>query len=342
MKAVHDIGKAVAPMLKVGGGPDDPLLAACEGIDWAKSGPAGAQQYRGGLVGGTAWFFSNESMQDRLDYLFVDEAGQVSVGNLAGMSYSTTNIVVLGDQMQLGQPIQGSHPGESGMSVLEYYLAGHQTIPADKGLFLGTSWRMHPGICRFISEAVYERRLTAKAHTRNRRILVPEDAARITKEAGILFVPVEHTGNSQSSEEEVEVIAEIVDELLGRTLIGDDGAPAGALTLADHFLFVTPFNMQVRKLQKRLGADARIGSVDKFQGQEAPVVIVSLCSSDGEGSRGIDFVLDRNRLNVAVSRAQSLAIVVGSPGLGRAMPQSVESMRRLNLFHQMLHFAKHE
>jgi superfamily I DNA and/or RNA helicase len=116
-------------------------------------------------------------MANRLDYLFVDEAGQVSVGNLVGMARAAKNIVLLGDQMQLGQPIQGSHPGESGTSILEYYLAGRQTVPPDKGLFLGTSWRMHPEICSFISEAMYERRLSAEAHTANRRILAPPGTA---------------------------------------------------------------------------------------------------------------------------------------------------------------------
>jgi superfamily I DNA and/or RNA helicase len=131
-----------------------------------------------------------------------------------------------------------------------------------------------------------------------------------------VFVESHHAGNRQSSDEEVQLIVELVGELIGRTRLGDDGIPTEkGLTLAD-FLFVAPFNMQVRKLERALGPEARVGSVDKFQGQEAPVVIVSLCSSDGDGSRGIDFVLDRNRLNVAVSRAQSLAIVVGARAWG--------------------------
>jgi predicted RecB family nuclease len=337
MGEVYEIDPEVGPMLKIGDSDVDPLLMKCPLIQWAR----GAQDadYQQGLVGGTAWWFSNECMMDKLDYLFVDEAGQVSVGNLVGMARAAKNLVLLGDQMQLGQPIQGSHPGESGASILEYYLAGRQTIPPDKGLFLDTSWRMHPRICGFISEAMYERRLSTEAHTANRRILATPGKGRITVDAGIVFVEACHTGNRQSSDEEVELILELVAELLGRTRLGKDGMPiAGGLTLED-FLFVAPFNMQVRKLERALGPDARVGSVDKFQGQQAPVVFVSLCSSDGDGSRGIDFVLDRNRLNVAVSRAESLAIVVGSPGLGLAVPNSLESMRRLNLFHQLVNFS---
>ena len=339
MQAVHQINPLVSCMLKVGGAETDPMLLDCPGIKWARGGEDGLGAYRDGLVGGTAWFFANEGMRDELDYLFVDEAGQVSVGNLVGMAQAAKSIVLLGDQMQLGQPIQGSHPGESGTSILEYYLAGRQTVPPDKGLFLGTSWRMHPEICGFISEAIYERRLSAEAHTANRRIIAAPGKGRITTEAGIVFVEARHLGNRQSSDEEVELIVELVSELMGRTRLDDGGMPIDeGLTFAD-FLFVAPFNMQVRKLERALGPDARVGSVDKFQGQEAPIVIVSLCSSDGDGSRGVDFVLDRNRLNVAISRAQSMAIVVGSPGLGLAVPSSVESMRRLNLFHQLVHFS---
>ncbi|OYW20171.1 MAG: hypothetical protein B7Z55_07675 [Planctomycetales bacterium 12-60-4] len=292
------------------------------------------QAYIGGMVGGTAWFFSREGMAGQLDYLFVDEAGQVSLANLVGVAPSARNLVLMGDQMQLGQPIQGSHPGESGLSVLEYYLSGHATIPADRGLFLDVTWRMHPAVCSFISEAVYESRLLSAPHTTNRIVNRPSDVATlINRPAGLQFVPVEHDGNQQGSDEEVEVIVKLVAELALCTLTDEKGDPAGLVNIAKDILIVAPYNLQVRKLEDALPSGTRVGSVDKFQGQEAPVVIVSMCTSAGElGGRGLQFVLDQNRLNVAISRAQSLAIIVGDPRLAQVACGTVGDMCRLNLF----------
>src|SRR5207247_4714624 len=141
-----------------------------------------------------------------------------------------------------------------------------------------------------------------------------------------------HEGNTQGSDEEVAVIRKLVDELLGREVTNQQGQVAGRLQLED-ILFVAPYNMQVRKLSRALGPRARVGSVDKFQGQEAPVVILSMCASPGEfGPRGSAFLLDMHRLNVAISRAKSLAIVVGDPRLAQVLAGSIEEMRRLNLF----------
>ena len=142
-----------------------------------------------------------------------------------------------------------------------------------------------------------------------------------------------HEGNAQGSDEEVEAIKKIVEELVGRKLTGEEGEPAGVVSVSDSILFVTPYNMQVRKLKRALPEGARVASVDKFQGQEAPVVIVSMCASPGEfGGRGMQFILDKNRLNVAISRAQSLAIVVGDPRLAESPCKNIEDMRRLNLY----------
>ncbi len=323
--------------LKVGSDADHPFFAAHPGAACAKGGKAGVAAYGGGLVGGTAWFFANEGMRGALDVLFVDEAGQVSLANLVGMAPSARSLVLLGDQMQLAQPIQGTHPGESGQSALEYALAGHATVPPDLGVFLDTTWRLHPEICAFVSGAVYEDRLQPESHTVHRRIRLPADGGTLVpKEAGILFSAVEHEGNTQASDEEVERVVAIVDELLGRTRTDRDGKPAGQVGL-DDILFIAPYNMQVRRLADRLPAGARVASVDKFQGQEAPIVIVSLCASPGEaGPRGLGFVLDKNRLNVAVSRAQSLAIVVGDPRLALAPVASIADLVRQNLLCRLL------
>jgi superfamily I DNA and/or RNA helicase len=160
----------------------------------------------------------------------------------------------------------------------------------------------------------------------------------VLTEAGIVFVPVEHDGCTQSSDEEVEVIERIVAELLGRTVVDQHGGPR-SMTL-DDILLVAPFNMQVRCLRQRLGKAAKVGSVDKFQGQEAPVVIVSLCASSlDEAPRGADFLLSPNRLNVAVSRAQALAVVVGSPALLAARPRSIDEMKLVNLLCRLEQYA---
>jgi predicted RecB family nuclease len=284
----------------------------------------------GWFVGATAWGFSRDDVVDTLDYLFVDEAGQVSVANLVGMSRSAKNLVLMGDQMQLGQPSQGVHPGESGLSVLDYLMHEMPTIPPDRGVFLGTTFRMHERVNAYVSEQVYESKLHSDPST-NLRTLKLEGALRYPlREAGIVYWPVEHQGNSQSSMEEVEVVVDAVKELLKQSLSISSESPR-LITLKD-ILFVAPYNHQVRKLQEALGVGAKVGSVDKFQGQEAPIVILSLCSSDAmESPRGIEFLFNRQRLNVAVSRAQSLVIVVGSPALIQCEAKNITDVPRLNM-----------
>lgn len=320
--------------IKVGGDAGDPFFKDCPGVTHIESSSGAFAAYHGGVVGGTAWLFSRTEWIGGLDYLFVDEAGQVSLGNLTAVSRAASNLVLLGDQMQLEQPTQGSHPGESGLSALNYYLHGHATIPETLGLFLPQTWRLHPDICRFVSDLVYEGRLTSAPGTELRRILPPAEQPRNLPrlETGIVFDPVIHDGNVQASDEEVERIATLADALLGREYTDHTGQVVGRLDWKD-LLFVAPYNMQVQRLRARLGAKARVGSVDKFQGQEAAVVFVSMCSSFGEyGSRGIEFILDQNRVNVALSRAQILAVVVGDPRIATTPATSIDAMRRLNLY----------
>jgi predicted RecB family nuclease len=282
------------------------------------------------LVGGTAWAFSAPEAVDQLDYLFIDEAGQVSLANAVGMAPATRNLVLLGDQMQLRQPLKGAHPGDSGKSVLEYLFDGHATIPADQGIFLAETYRLHPRLCDFISGAVYENRLLPVANTASRVIQVPAGAKHVPIEAGLLFLPVQHDDNTQASDEEVAAIVGVVGDLIGRTL--QRGGAASVSLTRDDILVVAPYNLQVRKLEAALPG-IRVGSVDRFQGQEAPVVILSMCASNGEASaRGVEFLFNLNRLNVALSRAQSLAIAVGHPDLARTRITSVEQMRLVNMF----------
>lgn len=284
------------------------------------------------VVGGTAWCFSAKNAAEKFDCLFVDEAGQVSVANLVGMARAAKNIILLGDQMQLSQPIQGAHPGDSGLSVLDYLLEGNSVIQRDRGIFLDRTWRLHPDLCRFISETFYEGHLLPRAGTEVNKVIVHTGKpGRVPIESGLLYVPVVHEGNSQSSPEEAKEIKAIVGDLLGRSFTAAGGKISGKIKL-ENILFVAPYNMQVN-LIRRVIPGAKVGSVDKFQGQEAPVVIVSMCASEGEiSTRGLDFLFSKNRLNVAVSRAQCLAIVVGSPVLARSRCASLKHLMLCNTF----------
>lgn len=288
------------------------------------------------VIGATAWGFSREELENAFDYLFIDEAGQVSVANLIAMSRSTSNIVLMGDQMQLGQPSQGSHPEESGLSILDYLLHSRPTIPEDKGVFLGTTYRMHSAVNKFISEAVYEGKLETVLDNDNQLIAVPQGYhGLLNKEAGIIAVPVLHEGNTQASDEEVEKIVSLTKELLGRTFNAKNGTQK--IIDWDDILFVAPYNYQVNKLKAALGDKARVGSVDKFQGQEAPIVFLSMCaSSANESPRGLNFLFDKNRINVAVSRAKCMAIVVYSPTLLDSVPTNIEQIAMMNIFCQLV------
>ena len=276
-------------------------------------------------------------MADKLDYLFIDEAGQVAVANLVAMSRSAKNLVLMGDQMQLGQPTQGTHPDESGLSILDYLLHDSPTISEEMGVFLGTTYRMHPSLNSFISENIYEGKL--QPHPNNERRIIKVPAAyegKLNKEAGIIYIHVHHEGNTQASDEEVAEVKKLTSELIGRTLITADGYRE---VTWDDMLFVAPYNYQCRKLKEALGSQAKVGTVDKFQGQEAPIVFLSMCTSDAsESSRGLDFLMNKNRINVAVSRAQTLAIVVGSPTLGNTVVSNIEQLKLVNLVNSLLSY----
>lgn len=277
------------------------------------------------LVGGTAFHFCQENA-GAFDYLFVDEAGQVCLANLVAMGHCARNIVLVGDQMQLPQPVQGVHPGETGLSCLEYLLQGRATVAPEQGVLLDTTRRMRPEICQLISEAMYDGRLKSHSLTEERKILDPPEFSA----AGTLHVPVAHHGCRQSSAEEVEVVSAIVERLLGGRLRDEYGAER-VVGLND-ILVVAPYNAQVNLLKRRLPAGAQVGTVDKFQGQEAAVVIISMATSEGsDAPRGTEFLFNRNRMNVAISRAQCLAILVCGENLLRLVAGNVEDLARLDL-----------
>ena len=307
---------------KVGGGEDGYPDGFLE-ITRAQSNddPALTQAH---VVGGTAWFFSRDENVQAFDWLFVDEAGQVGLANMAAMGRAARNIVLVGDPRQLPQVIQGAHPDPVNLSCLDWMLRDHATIPADRGIFLPTSRRMHPEVCGFISEQVYEGRLTSHPDTAHQRV-----TGTMLPEAGAFWVPVAHEGNAQIAQEEVAAIGKAVTELLGGSWTEKDGSTR-PMRETD-IIVVAPYNAQVNALRDALPLGVRVGTVDKFQGQEAPVCLVSMTASSAEEtSRGMEFLFSLNRINVAVSRAKGLALVFGAPRLREAKCNSVEQMQLVN------------
>jgi uncharacterized protein len=287
------------------------------------------------LVAGTAWAFSREKVdvhaaERPIDVLFVDEAGQLALADVLAVGTAARSLVLLGDPNQLPQVSQGSHPEGSGRSVLEHLLGEHETVPPERGLFLAETWRLRPELCAFTSDAYYDGRLG-----------YADDAARRSLAAGNgpVWLATEHEGHGQSSPEEADAIAAAVAELLGTPFTDETGdtRPLGAQDV----LVVAPYNAQVRQLRLRLGDEIAVGTVDKFQGQQAPVVFVSMASSTSEEApRGIGFAFDPNRFNVATSRAQCRAVLVCSPALLDADCATVAQMRLVSAVCRFVELAR--
>jgi len=283
------------------------------------------------ILAGTAWLFARPELRASRDVLFVDEAGQVSLGHLVAMATSARSVVLVGDQMQLSQPIQGAHPRDSGQSALDYLLQDNRVVPPERGIFLAKTWRMHPDLCDFVSAAVYEGKLTAEDGCAKQRLVLAEHAHPALEPTGITFHPVAHSGCRKRSQEEADEVLRLFDSLVGQRVVDRKGRER-AMTMND-VLVVAPYNMQVNLLRSVLPDGARVGTVDKFQGQEAEAVIVSMATSGADDMpRDASFLLSRNRFNVAVSRARCLAVLVASPGLLDLVANSIEEMRLANLF----------
>jgi len=289
------------------------------------------------VIAGTVWLWARPELNDTVDVLFVDEAGQMSLANVLAASPAAKSIVLLGDPQQLDQPQRGVHPPGADASALSHLLNGRSTIGEDQGLFLSESWRLHPDVCAFTSELFYDNRLMSR----------PENATqRINNEGpvngtGLRFVSVVHNGNQSESPEEADTVENIVQGLLrnGTTWTNKRGETA-PLSLND-ILVVAPYNAQVSALAQRLPAGARIGTVDKFQGQEAPVVIYSMATSTPEDApRGMEFLYSSNRLNVATSRAQCLTVLVASPALFEVQCKTPRQIELANAFCRYLEMAR--
>jgi predicted RecB family nuclease len=278
------------------------------------------------VVGGVSWLWAAEAAFESVDVLFIDEAGQMSLADVLAVSQAARKLVLLGDPQQLERPLKGSHPEGAEKSALEHLLNGEKTIPPHMGFLLPESWRLHPEVCQFTSSVFYEGRLGSHP-TAESRVL---DGHTWLNGAGLWFVPVAHEANRNSSPEEVETVAQIVESLLKPEVGWFRGVGNRRPLTQDDILIVAPYNAQVADLLLRL-PKLRIGTVDKFQGQEAPVVIYSLTTSSPEDApRGMEFLYSLNRLNVATSRAKSAVVLVGSPRLFEPECQTPRQMQLAN------------
>ncbi|MGE3961901.1 MAG: TM0106 family RecB-like putative nuclease [Dehalococcoidia bacterium] len=289
------------------------------------------------VAGATTWSWAREEMEASVDVLFIDEAGQMSLADALAASLAAESVVLLGDPQQLDQPLQGTHPPGAERSALAHVLDGASTMPAAVGLFLDGTWRLHPAITDYTSEVFYEGRLHSHPGRDRQRVAAPDSPL---DGAGLRFVPVLHRSNSSESVEEAGAIEEILDALLvpGATTVNAAGE-AEPLS-ADDVLLITPYNAQVRLLEEVLGS-LRIGTVDKFQGQQAPISIYSMATSSAlEAPRGMEFLYSLNRLNVATSRAKSVAVVVASPELLLARCRTPRQMRLVNALARLVELAR--
>lgn len=324
--AIDNLMEALAPMI------DDPgSLYRVEGAKARKRDgitpirPADLSSLvvrdHGLVVGGTIWNGSRPDLAGGFDYGFVDEAGQFSLANAIALTNSCRNLVLSGDPQQLSQPLIGSHPPGAGRSVLEHLMGQAEVVDPDHGIFLSKTYRMHPKLASVVSAISYDSQLHSSDGLDRLELL---DHSPLPKN-GLVYIPVEHSGNTYRSLEEVEVAKKVSEFLLGRSWIDKFGIERPVTPR--EILAVAPYNAQTNALSAALSGFAEVGTVDKFQGREAPFVILSLSASDGESSgRGVDFLFSTNRLNVAISRAKVMTVIVGSPALIETKPRTLDQL----------------
>jgi uncharacterized protein len=298
-----------------------------------KPGDLASGEYN--LVGGTAWLWANQTTrQHPVDVLIVDEAGQLALADAVAATNGARNMILLGDPLQLSQVAKAEHPGGAGASVLQHVLGDHLTIPNTKGVFIAKTWRMHPDVCEFISRQIYEGRLSSD-----------ESCARQTTVfgTGLRWLEALHERRSTESVEEAELVAAQITEMIA-TPWSDRHGRVADLAPRD-FMVVAPYNDQVNLLRERFERDPRlsgvqVGTVDKFQGREAPVVFFTMTTSAAaDMPRGPEFLFSRNRLNVAVSRARCLAYLVCTEALLNSRAADIEDMRLISTLSAFVEFA---
>ena len=289
----------------------------------------------GVVVGGTIWAGARDDLEKKFDYGFIDEAGQFSLANAVALASSCMNLVMSGDPQQLSQPVQGSHPPQAASSVLEYLVEDREVVDPDYGIFLPYTYRMHPDITEVVSAISYDSMLSSDP-VLSRLELV--DSSPLPK-CGIVYIPVPHYGNVYRSQEEVKAAKKVAEFLSQRSWVDKFGDLSRVTP--DQIMVVAPYNAQTNALSIALEGLADVGTVDKFQGKEAAFVILSLAASDGEGSsRGIDFLFSTNRLNVAISRAKVMSVIIASPTLLQTRPRTIDQLELLGAMAKVAKSAK--
>ncbi len=329
--AADETGVVVRVIQKTGG--DDEHAGHLPGVTRVGDNPAVSAALADGtadVVAGTGWLLARDEFDRAFDVLFVDEASQISLADAVAIGTCARSVVLIGDPNQLQMVTQGVHPGGAGASSLEHLIGGAVTVPADRGLFLETSRRLHPDVDAFISPAFYAGRL--ETHPDNIRRIVDGDDPLLSG-SGVRWLPIAHTGNGPRSREEAEAVASAVDRLTAMTWQTLDGRHR-PITLAD-IIVVAPYNAQVAEIQaaieRRTGQHGNVGTVDKFQGREGVVAVYSMASSSREDSpRDMSFLYSPNRLDVAISRAQSVALLVAEPALLDAGCRTPDQMRMMD------------
>ena len=311
-----------------------PKSGALEGVRYSNvAAEVESDDYN--LVAGTTWLWARQGMRPfPVDVLIVDEAGQLALADAVASANAARNLILLGDPLQLAQVSQAEHPGGSGASVLEHILGERATISPSQGVFITETRRMHPDVCRFISNQIYEGRLTSHASC------AQQGTAFGT---GLRWIEAHHKERSTESEEEAALVAAKILEMISTPWVDQRGETA--LLVAQDFMVVAPYNDQVRLLEARFEATrglerVRVGTVDRFQGREAPVVFFTMTTSSGEDMpRGPEFLFSRNRLNVAVSRARCLAFLVCTEELLNSRARTIEDMRLIGTLSAFVEYA---
>ena len=279
----------------------------------------------------------NDFMVPRADHLVIDEAGQYGLANAVACASVAENVILLGDQNQLPNVVQGTHPNNVGSSIMSFCLGVDSVVPPENGIFLAETRRLHPQICSFISDKFYQGKLKPHKCTTTRKLLSKSEE-KVTDLSGIHLEQLDHQNCSQKSLPESEHILNLIKSISSSCLIEIDGVTR---EIEDtDFIIIAPFNAQVKLLKSKLDKTIRVGTVDKFQGQEAAIALISMTSSSGlDAPKGLDFLLNRNRLNVAISRAQIACFVVCAKGLFDSKCNTVEQMSLLSTFSSLKRYS---
>jgi uncharacterized protein len=325
---VHEVATKTGTRIRLVHKHDDTAPA---GIEYTKDNVSTlAAVGRGTVVGGTAWLWAHQDAEQILDYLFVDEAGQMSLAQVLAFARAAKNLILLGDPQQLEQPHKGTHPDGADVAALTHLIGPDRaTLDDHQGIFLEQTWRLHPTLCEFSSELYYDGRLAPVRGSEQQRI----DGTGVVDGAGMFVLECAHEGNQACAPEEVDAIVQLVERILRTKPTWTDRNGEVTPFNAEKILVIAPYNAQVAALRRALAplGITKVGTVDRFQGQEAPLVIYSCTSSSpGDAPRGLAFLYDPHRLNVASSRAQCVFVMVASPSLFLPEVRTPEQMRWAN------------